>query len=78
MAEVYNTNKYKPFSRREPQVQPRSWICSWGPGASMSPAGRGMGQEVRSQTGVQTEAPRLTSDVTWLDTRMALYWGLDV
>lgn len=26
-----------------------------------------MGQEVRRQTGVQTEALRLTSDVTWLD-----------
>ena len=26
-----------------------------------------MGQEVRRQTGVQTEVLRLTSDVTWLD-----------
>lgn len=78
MAEVPLEDEYKPSSRREPQVQPRSWMCSWGPGASVSPAGRGMGQEMRSQTGVQTEALRMTSDVTWLDTRIALYWGLDV
>ena len=37
---------------------------SWGARSGRDPR---MGQEVRRQTGVQTEALRLTSDVTWLD-----------
>lgn len=37
---------------------------SWGARSGRDPR---MGQEVRRQTGVQTEVLRLTIDVTWLD-----------